>query len=206
VNDKAAVDVPEFSDAAVNVVVPHPDLSKDPSVPQTVIGRTSFTTSSISSFALSKNEYEMDVALAISACPISRIDDVNVASATGVDVRIGAAVMTFDDAWLTVAVRVLRLPVCAAELPDTPLATTMVHCVSTTRSSPATVNVRVAPAAPEFEPAAVKVVVPQPTTEGVAGDAAIVNVGKMSAMVSPAVRGIFKEKINLTGVTPTATG
>ena len=72
VSVKRAVDESELAFATANVVVPHPFVVMEPSVPNVNIGSTSTTSSFTASFAFSLNEYEIEVAEYATGLAISR--------------------------------------------------------------------------------------------------------------------------------------
>lgn len=77
----------------------------------------------------------------------------------------------------------------------TPVATATVHNVAAGSAAVAAVNVMVAVEAPEFETAAVKLVVPHPSVVGTAGDDST-NSGRTIVSSSPVEISAFSWKIN----------
>jgi hypothetical protein len=126
-------------------------------------------------------------------------------AATAVDVVIAVAEMSATAANVAAAVRVLRFAACAAELVVTPVAIVTVHCVPDANEFVATVSVMVAVAVPEFDLAAVNVVLPHPLADGVAS-VPNVKVGNTSTILSLTATGALVAKVNATDDVPDVTG
>jgi hypothetical protein len=106
---------------------------------------------------------------------------------------------------VTATVRLASFAVCTTELAVTPVATTTVHCIRALRVLVAADKVNVAVEVPEFVPAALNEVEPHPCVVGVAGDAAMVNVGNISDITSAETRGIFNANMIETLPAPRVT-
>jgi hypothetical protein len=127
-------------------------------------------------------------------------------AATAVDVVIAVAEMSATAANVAAAVRVLRFAACAAELVVTPVAIVTVHCLYALSTAVATVSVMVAVAVPEFDLAAVNVVLPHPLADGVAS-VPNVKVGNTSTILSLTAKTAFSvANVNEICVVPDVTG
>ena len=94
---------------------------------------------------------------------------------------------------VTAVVRVARFASWVTEDAVSPLAITTVHSVPAGSDALAAVSVNVASDAAELDPAAAKVVPPQPSCP-LAGDAARPKVGRVNVRTSSVNRGVFNAK------------
>jgi hypothetical protein len=135
VSVKRAVDESELAFATANVVVPHPFVVMEPSVPNVNIGSTSTTSSFTASFAFSLNEYEIEVAEYATGLAISRALRDNAGTTIAAEAAIAVSPMLSALASVAVTTRVLRLASCTPELVVTPLPTITVHTVPMAKSA-----------------------------------------------------------------------
>ena len=208
----AALAVPPFASATVNVVVPHPLTARPPTVLRPNVGSVSAMESLTFSGTFNANVYEIDDGASVTA--VMTVDDgvfrtvsslcfnAGVGAATAVELGIATAATFVAVASVTAAVRVFRFAFCApalvvarvAALVLTPVAIVTMHCVLAASVAVAAVNVTVAVAVPELVPATVNVVVPHPLVVGVT-KVPSVNVGSTNATLSLAFIAAFSSNV-----------
>jgi len=164
----AEVDVPEFDGTTVNTVSPHCTYCDNDELSNVKSGRTSTKVSPTFRGAVIENENEIDDIVEAVGLTIVKLLEVSTAKSTAVDDAIAtAAILLNGGDMVTVTVRVFKFAACGTELVTTPAAIITVHCTKAGIVEDAAIKVRVDVAVPEFEPDAVKVVVPQPFKVGV---------------------------------------
>jgi hypothetical protein len=209
VNVKAAVADPEFAEAIVNVVVPHPLVDGVESVVNVKDGSTIASVSPVSSSTLRANAWDTTVLATVTGFEM----DNEVWTRAGVpesgpnagEEEMAVASIFPAAASVTAMVLLAMFCPCALAPSVTPDAIETEHSVPELSRAVAAANVIVAVAVPEPLAATVNVVVPQPLSRGADSPVKAAS-GSTTAIVSLVCRSTFNANVISTAVAVLTAG